>query len=195
MKAAFYIGTRSGLNGIGSVVTRFRQSGFDGLTGKNAPMSQISHCELVIEPHDGVDDLMPRDGLTMLPTAAPMGGALWLAGSSATDVMPPWSPRRAGARGGVRFKRIDVSDRRKWLLVELDHLPPERKRRAVQWMVDHQGALYDWWLIGGFVVFMLPDAPDRYVCHEALGAALGIAEPRRLPPPALCAVLDWRVRP
>lgn len=193
MKAAFYIGTRSGLNGIGSVITRFRLSGFDGLTGKNAPMSQISHCELVIEPHDGVDDLMPLDGLTMLPTTQPIDGALWLAGASATDAMPRWSPRRAGARGGVRFKRVDVRSG-KWLLVDLDHLSPAQKRAAVQWFVDHQGAMYDWLLIGQFIAWLIPENPERHVCHEALAAALGIAGSHRLNPASLCEVLTWRGR-
>lgn len=193
MKAAFYIGTRSGLNGIGSVVTRFRLSGCDGLTGRNAPMSQISHCELVIEPHDGVDDLMPLDGLTMLPTAQPTDGALWLAGSSATDVMPRWSPRRAGARGGVRFKRIDVSDAGKWLLIDLDRLTPAEKRRAVQWFVDHQGAMYDWWLIGQFVAWPIPHKADRWACHEACGTALGLDESYRLDPVSLYNAARWRL--
>ena len=177
MKAAFYTGTRSGWRGIGNVLVRWRLR------------SQISHCELVFEPGDGVDDLMPRDGQTMLPTTQPVAGEYWCASSSATDPMPTWSPRRAGKSGGVRFKRIDVSDASKWRLVDV---PWADARRAAQWFVDHQGALYDWQGIVGFIAWPVPDKTGRWSCHEACAAALGHPAPSRTDPAALCETLLWR---
>ena len=177
MKAAFYIGTRSGWRGIGNVLVRWRLR------------SQISHCELVFEPGDGVDDLMPRDGQTMLPTTQPVAGEYWCASSSATDPMPTWSPRRAGHRGGVRFKRIDVRDSSKWLLVDV---PWADARAAALWFREHQGALYDWQGIVGFIAWPVPDKTDRWSCHEACAAALGHPAPSRTDPAALCETLLWR---
>ena len=177
MKAAFYTRTGGGWRGIGNVLVRWRLR------------SQISHCELVFEPGDGVDDLMPRDGQTMLPTTQPVAGEYWCASSSATDPMPTWSPRRAGKSGGVRFKRIDVSDASKWLLVDV---PWADARRAAQWFVDHQGALYDWQGIVGFIAWPVPDKTDRWSCHEACAAALGHPAPSRTDPAALCETLLWR---
>ena len=177
MKAAFYIGTRSGWRGIGNVLVRWRLR------------SQISHCELVFEPGDGVDDLMPRDGQTMLPTTQPVAGEYWCASSSATDPMPTWSPRRAGKSGGVRFKRINVRDASKWRLVDV---PWADARRAAQWFVDHQGALYDWQGIVGFIAWPVPDKAGRWSCHEACAAALGHPAPSRTDPAALCETLLWR---
>ena len=63
----------------------------------------------VFEPGDGVDDLMPRDSSVEAaqPSTRPdASGALWCASSAAAEPIPLWSPRRAGRRGGVRFKRI-----------------------------------------------------------------------------------------
>lgn len=175
MKAAFYIGTRSGWRGIGNVLVRWRLR------------SRTSHCELVFEPGDGVDALMPQDGLTMLPTAQPVNDALWCASASATDEIPRWCSRRAGKHGGVRFKRIDVSDLRKWLLIDLGH---GGARTAAAWLRAHEGALYDWQAIVGFLAWFIPHKADRWACHEAVGAALGVPEPDRLDPASLCAVLQ-----
>lgn len=178
MKAAFYIGTRSGWRGIGNVLVRWRLR------------SQISHCELVFEPGDGVDDLMPRDGQTMLPTTQPVAGEYWCASSSTTDPMPTWSPRRAGKSGGVRFKRIDVRDSSKWLLVDV---PWADARAAALWFREHQGALYDWQGIIGFLAWVVPDKAQRWTCHEACAAALGHPSPSRTDPAALCETLIWRL--
>ena len=179
MKAAFYTGTRGGWRGIGNVLVRWRLR------------SQISHCELVFEPGDGVDDLMPRDGQTMLPTTQPVAGEYWCASSSATDPMPTWSPRRAGKSGGVRFKRIDVRDSSKWLLVDV---PWADARAAALWFREHQGALYDWQDILGFLVWVVPDKAQRWTCHEACAAALGHPSPSRTDPAALCETLIWRLQ-
>ena len=172
MKLGFYTGTRSPWYiGLGNRLVRLRLR------------SQISHCELVFEPGDGVDDLMPD------ASAKPAADGLWCAGSSASDVIPAWSPRRAGRHGGVRFKRINVSDASKWLLVDV---PWADARRAAQWFVDHQGALYDWQGIVGFIAWPVPDKAGRWSCHEACAAALGHPAPSRTDPAALCETLLWR---
>lgn len=182
MKLASYTGTRSGWRGIGNVLVRWRLG------------SPISHCELVFEPGDGVDDLMPRDGQTMLPTTQPVAGEYWCASSSATDPMPTWSPRRAGKSGGVRFKRINVHDPSKWLLVDLDWMSTTQRRFAAQWFADHQGALYDWQGIVGFLAWPIPEKEGRWSCHEAVGRALDIFGAHRLDPASLCEILIWRTR-
>ena len=172
MKLALYIGTRKPWYiGLGNRLVRLRLR------------SQISHCELLFEPGDGVDDLMPD------ASADPDADELWCAGSSASDVMPGWSPRRAGRHGGVRFKRINVRDASKWLLVDV---PWADARRAAQWFVDHQGALYDWQGIVGFIAWPVPDKADRWSCHEACAAALGHPAPSRTDPAALCETALWR---
>ena len=57
MKLAFYIGTRSPWYiGLGNRLVRLRLR------------SQISHCELLFEPGDGVDDLMPLDAIVGMGT-------------------------------------------------------------------------------------------------------------------------------
>ena len=88
MKVAFYLGPRRPWYiGIGNVLVRLRLR------------SQISHCEVVFEPGDGVSDLMPN------------ALGLWCASASASDVIPAWSPRRAGRRGGVRVMRLGEGDK------------------------------------------------------------------------------------
>lgn len=177
MKAAFYTGTRSGWRGIGNVLVRWRLR------------SQISHCELVFEPGDGVDHLMPQDGQTMLPTAQPIDGAHWCASSAAAEPIPRWSKRRPGKTGGVRFKRINVHDPSKWLLVDLGHAGA---LFAAEWFREHEGALYDWQGIVGFLAWVVPDKAHRWTCHEACAAALGHPSPSRTDPAALCETLIWR---
>ena len=173
MKLALYTGTRAPWYiGLGNVLVRLRLR------------SQISHCELVFEPGDGVDSLMP-DG-----TCAPDDdGALWCASASATDAMPAWSPRRAGSKGGVRFKRINVRDSAQWLLVDV---PWADARAAAIWFKEHQGALYDWQGVVGFLAWFVPHKTARYACHEACGAALGLRDAHRFDPASLGAAAQWR---
>ena len=172
MKIAFYTATRRPWYiGLGNRLIRLRLR------------SRISHCELVFEPGDGVDHLLP-DG-----TARRTADGLWCASASATDRMPDASPRRAGRVGGVRFKRIDVEDSGKWLLVEL---PWGAAPAAARWCADHQGDLYDWRAIFGFVAWIIPGRATRWACHEACAAALGHPSPSRTDPAALCETLLWR---
>lgn len=166
MKLASYIGTRSGFMGIGNVLIRIRLRG------------AVSHSEIVFEPCDGVDHLMP-DG-TCDPDE---NGAMWFVSSTGLERMPPWSPRRPGRIGGVRFKRIRPSD--KWLLDDLQACP----RRAAQWAKDNQGRLYDWQLILGFLAWVIPNKRSRVMCSEFCAEALGFDDAWRFDPCALRAAV------
>ena len=82
MKLALYIGTRKPWYiGLGNRLVRLRLR------------SSVSHCELVFEPGDGVDDLMPDQ------SAAVKEGTYWFASSGATDPIPATSPRRIPSSG------------------------------------------------------------------------------------------------
>ena len=67
MLLASYKSTRPGLQGLANVLIRLRLGGI------------YSHCELVFQPGDGVDHLMP-DGTT----APDENGALWCVSSGGT---------------------------------------------------------------------------------------------------------------
>lgn len=170
MKLASYHGTRAGIMGMGNIAIRLRLRG------------QYSHSEIVFEPGDGVDHLMP-DG-TCAPDA---DGALWCVSSTGLETLPAWSPRRAGRMGGVRFKRI-VLHPEKWTLDATDANP----LYAANWAVENQGVLYDWQLIFGFVAWLVPNKKSRIMCSEASAEMLGIPEAWRLDPCSLRAVVIWK---
>ena len=167
MKFASYHGTRAGLLGIGNWLIRLRLRG------------RFSHSEIVFEPGDGVDNLMP-DG-TCAPDAA---GALWCVSSTGLERLPAWSPRRAGRMGGVRFKRIVLTPA-KWTLDATDADP----LFAAQWADENQGRLYDWRLIFGFVAWVFRNKRSRVMCSEACAEMLGIADSWRFDPCSLRAVV------
>ena len=166
MKLASYHGTRAGLMGLGNIAIRLRLRG------------RYSHSEIVFEPGDGVDRLMP-DG-TCEPDA---DGALWCVSSTGLERLPAWSPRRAGRMGGVRFKRIVLTPE-KWTLdpVQADPL------YAAHWADENQGVLYDWQLIFGFLAWLVPNKRSRIMCSEACAEMLGYADAWRLDPCSLRAV-------
>ena len=128
MRAAFYKGTRPGLQGIYSRAVRWIDRG------------PYSHCELIFS-----------DGMS--------GSASYI-------------------DGGVRLKRIDYKPEH-WDFVEL---PAEQEQQARDWFERNAGAPYD--LMGNvrFVLPFLPDSQRGWFCSEALGAALGWAEPWRFGP-------------
>lgn len=167
MKLASYKSTRTAWRGIGNVLVRWRLRGI------------YSHCEIVFEPGDQVDALMP-DG-----TSAPQAGALWCASATATDTMPAWSKRRAGHTGGVRFKRIDVTDGQ-WDLLPL----PADPRKAALIMLAHEGALYDWQGIFGYLAWPIPHKASRYSCGEIAALSIGLADPWRFDPCVLHAAIN-----
>lgn len=87
-----------------------------------------------------------------------------------------WS---ASARdGGVRPKQIDLTSGR-WDVFELD-LSEDEVTRALAWFLLHEGDGYDYRNIGRFVAPFLGQDEDRWVCFEALGAALGMAGAHKL---------------
>ena len=167
MKLASYKGTRSGLMGIGNVLIRLRLRGI------------YSHSEIVFEPGDGVDHLMP-DGTT----APDADGALWCVSSTGLEHLPAWSTRRPGKRGGVRFKRIVLGD--KWDLRNVSQHPSI----AANWAIVNQGRLYDWQLVLGFLAWLIPQKKSRVMCSEACAEMLGYDDAWRFDP----CVLDAAVR-
>ena len=66
-------------------------------------------------------------------------------------------------------------------------------REAAIWFKEHQGALYNWQGIFGFLAWVIPGKRGRYACHEACAAALGHPSPSRTDPAALCETVLWRL--
>jgi hypothetical protein len=80
--------------------------------------------------------------------------------------------------GGVRPKVIDLASGR-WDVVEL-YLPADQAAYALAWFQLHDGDKYDYLNIGRFVLPILGHDRDRWVCFEAIGAALQLAAPHKL---------------
>lgn len=154
MLLASYKSTRPGLQGIANRIIRLRLR------------SPYSHTEVVFEPYDDVGHLMP-DGTT----ARCEDGSLWCASSVAAEALPTHSPRRAGKTGGVRFKRIAL-DPSRWDMQRVACNPV----LAAQWFKQHEGALYDWQLILGFLSWVIPQKSQRWTCSEAAAAALSVPD-------------------
>lgn len=170
MLLASYVKIRPGIQGIGNIAIQWRLD------------TVHSHSELVFEPGDGVDDLMPDK------TTDPINNEYWCGSSVFGEKMPnhstdPNNPTpRAGESGGVRLKRIDVSSD-KWMTVKID---PAYTRAAAQWFVANQGVKYDYLLIAKYALWVLPhNKDDRVMCSESVAAALGFLEPHRIDPAML----------
>lgn len=71
-------------------------------------------------------------------------------------------------------------------------MPGADARKTLQWFLDHEGALYDWQGIFGFVAWIIPEKKGRFRCDESCGEALGIENAATLTPPLLRDVLKWR---
>lgn len=154
MKLLSYHGTRPGITGLGNILIRVRLRG------------PYSHNEVMFEPGDGVDHLMP-DG-TCEPDAT---GAYWCASAVGLERLPVWSRRRAGRLGGVRFKRI-VPDSARWTAEDTDRDPLQ----AARWAREHEGSLYDWQFILGFLAWIIPHKKSRVACCEACAQMLGFGD-------------------
>ncbi len=154
MLIASYKVTRPGMQGIANRVIRLRLR------------SIYSHCEVVFEPEDQVDQWMPDRS-----AARGADGSLWCASSVAAERLPAHTPRRPGRMGGVRFKRI-VLNPDHWDVQRVASSPAQ----AAQWFKAHEGALYDWQLILGFMSWVIPQKSSRWTCSEASAAALGVPE-------------------
>jgi hypothetical protein len=171
MLLASYKSTRPGLQGVANRIIRFRLKG------------PYSHSEIVFEPTDLVDDLMP-DGRTDA-----IDGALWCVSSVAAERLPPWSQRRAGAMGGVRFKRIKL-DPSRWDFVRLRC---DARQAAVR-ARTHEGGMYDWQQVAGYASWLIPHRDDRWSCAELCAQLIGMAEPWRMDPCSLHRVVQWSTR-
>lgn len=133
MKLVSYKGNQKGFPNFYNILIRWRTD------------SVYSHNEVVFEPGDGVDHLMP-DGTT----EPDVNGAVWMASTSIADIIPKHSPYRAGQRGGMRFKRI-VLHPEKWDVVEY----PQDPVKAATYFKENQGNPYDHSLIAGYIVWFL----------------------------------------
>ncbi len=68
---------------------------------------------------------------------------------------------------------------------------------TAQWFKAHEGELYDWQLILGFISWAIPQKDQRWTCSEACAAALGIPETEawRLDPcDILATTTAWATR-
>ncbi len=170
MKLASYKSTRPGWQGVANRLIRLRLRGI------------YSHNEVVFEPGDGVDHLMP-DG-TCEPDAS---GALWCVSSVAAERLPNWSRRRAGQVGGVRFKRISL-DPARWDVTDY----AANARDAATTAHAHEGDLYDWRLILGYLSWLIPDQAERWTCSEFCAFVGGINDAWRFDPCVLHAAVTTR---
>ncbi len=182
MKLASYTGIRPGLQGLGNISIRIRLD------------TVFSHSEIVFEPGDGVDHLMP-DG-TCEPNEQ---GELWCASSVFSERLPDDSPYRPGKLGGVRFKRIKV-DTPNW---ELLPIHSGYALRSAQWFFDNRGRKYDYraiamymfWMVNLFrkyVLWFIPYDPNkRVMCSESGAASLGVPESERVDPPLLRHIVKF----
>ncbi len=174
MLLASYIDIRPGVQGLANRLIRFRLQALE------------SHTEVVFQPGDGVDELMP-DG-SCEPDAS---GALWCASSVAWERLPKWSPRRAGRRGGVRFKRISLKPEH-W------HLQPYRRDplKAAACFKRREGEAYSWRLILGWVGWLItviwPPSRRKTVCSQISAEAGGVDRDQayRLDPATLRYVVE-----
>lgn len=171
MKLLSYKSTQKGFAGIGNFLIRIRLH------------SKISHSEIMFEPGDGVDHLMP-DGTT----EPDENGAYWCGSSSAAERLPLWSKNRANKVGGVRFKRI-VPEPTKWYIRNTERNPI----KAALTFKECEGQKYDWKLIFNFLSWTIlvfsRDKESRKMCSEICAKALGIEQSWRIDPPTLDVVV------
>lgn len=174
MKSLSYNSIRPGIQALGSYSVRI------------GTKSKFSHTEIMFEPGDDVEHLVPDGNLE------PIDGAYWCASASAADIIPVWSKRRAGRTGGVRFKRINPNTGH-WLIQDL---PSEEFSSilAATWFKEHEGLAYDWQHIFSFIGvaanWVFTQGVDKYTCTEACAAALLFKEPERFHPGNFPPVID-----
>lgn len=89
--------------------------------------------------------------------------------------------------GGVRFKKIAFNSLN-WDVVELN-FTPEAEAKVREWFKRHEGRPYD--LRGSLGVVFRPFGQGRrgWFCSEAVAASLGFAEPWRIGPNLLAALV------
>lgn len=169
MLLASYVGTRPGLQGVANLIIRRRFGRAE------------SHSEVVFEPGDGVDDLMP-DG-----TAAPDAeGRLWGFSFVAAERLPLDSPRRAGKIGGGRLKRIKVHGQPQWTVQKFYR----DARAAARLALDLRGMAYAWWLVAGWAGWLLRRVQRSHmVCSQFPAIVFGLARPDLIDPGLMADIL------
>ena len=187
MLVASYVGTRHGIAGAGNVLIRFRLSGLQEairmVPAEGSSKLRASHSELVFEPGDGVEHLMPDKSLERVD------GTLWCFSSNGTERLPEWSPRRKGKIGGARFKRIAVeNDPTKWALTRLKRSDPVK---AATIAYSLQGLPYDFKLILKEVVWVFPQSETKKHCSEIVAYCLGVPEAERINPCLMQILADY----
>lgn len=84
----------------------------------------------------------------------------------------------SGRDGGVRAKEIDLTTGR-WDVFEISN-DDSLKEKALKWFSDHDEDKYDYRNILRFVFPFVGHDKHKWVCYEAVGAALGIDKPHKL---------------
>lgn len=173
MKVIFFKGTSPGVAGWFDRGARFRLSG------------PYSHCEVVFEPGDDVEDYMPDKSLEI-----DSEGRYWCFSSNFFDVMPAWSKRRAGKKGGARYRRIYL-DPQLWDVIDI----PFIKATDVIDLIDElEGLRYDLFGWLKFITWFFQHQKSRITCYEIVAIACDIEEPHRYDTCNLAAILRSMVR-
>lgn len=165
MKLIGYKSTSKGIAGLADKLIRFRLRGI------------YSHTEIMFEPGDKVEHLMPNGRLELFGSHQ-----YWCASSSGIDKIPRWSKQRAGKLGGVRFKMIDVLPE-KWDIIQVDTDPV----RAASYFKMMEGSPYDYSLIFSYVSWLVSEDPTAINCSEACASALEFDQAWRYDP---CLLMD-----
>lgn len=170
MKLIGYKSTSSGIAGLSDRIIRFRLKGI------------YSHTELVFEPGDKVEHLMPNGRLELYSDTQ-----RWCASSSSIDRLPPWSIKRAGKRGGVRFKMIDI-DPKKWDILPVDADPVF----AANVFKAMEGWPYDYQLILSYLTWIVGEDSAAVNCSEICATALRFENAWRYDPCLLMEIVKQR---
>jgi hypothetical protein len=79
--------------------------------------------------------------------------------------------------GGVRMKWIEL-DQANWDVVEIGRANQEPS--VTVWGAMNMGAAYDWMALIGLVIRPIKGSQKKFMCSEAVAAALDLDEPWRL---------------
>lgn len=85
--------------------------------------------------------------------------------------------------GGVRAKAIDLSSGR-WDVFDITS-SETLKTQALAWFAEHEYDEYDYRNLVRFVLPFVKHSENKWVCYEAVGAALGLKNPHKLDAEAL----------
>lgn len=98
--------------------------------------------------------------------------------------------------GGVRKKEIELNPAN-WDLIEIE-VTEERRNKAIEWFINHDGDSYDVIGLIGFVWGAMKDDSGKWFCSEALAEAFGTYESFRMHPNMFYSLVvtyqDWCLR-